>query len=552
MKNRKLFFVAICLVLSILLCACTDQPKQPQTQNGGEISFDDANPSYDEKNATKIEFSGGSASVKGVGASASGADVRIGASGTYILSGSTTNGSITIDASKLEIKLVLKGVSISNSDGPAVLVKNAKKVIFTIVEGTENLLSDGSSYEIKEVNSIVDGAIFAKSDLVFNGAGKLTVKGNNAHGIVGKDGLTISGGNINVSSKNAAICGKDYIKIANANLTINAGTDGLKSDNISEANKGYITIQSGTFDITAGNDAIQSFGVTKIESGSFNIKTTLTDPLASAKGIKGTNGIEILGGTFVIDTVDDSIHSDVNVLISGGDFAISSGDDGIHANEELAISGGNISVNNSYEGLEATTVKISGGNVKINASDDGINSAGGNDQSAGGDSFSESNGGIYISGGYTTVVSGADGIDVVGAFNMSGGVLLIDGPSSAKSGALDFGTTSRITGGIIVALGFSNNPETFVEASQGIAMIENDGDYSSGDVISICDKDGKVILAFTSARDFNGMLISAPAFRPGNTFEIYKNATVFGLDENGFASDTTQNGGEVVDSLIFE
>ena len=537
MKINKILFIAICLVISLLFCACVEKTTEITSDNG---------------NATNITFSGNSASAKGYGASINGSDVRITAQGTYVLSGSTSNGSVVIDASKAEITLILNGLDLTNTEGPAIYIKNAKRVTFTIANGTSNVLSDGDFYEIIDITTAVDGAIFAKSDIVFNGGGTLTVNGNNAHGIVGKDGLTIESGNINVNSKSAAICGKDYINILNANININAGTDGLRSDNITEVGKGYISIENGIFNITSENDAIQAHKMVTINGGSFNIKTTSTDPIASSKGIKGTNGVEIYGGNIVIDSIDDGVHSDVNVLISGGEMFISSSDDGIHANNELSIVSGNVNIEKSYEGLEANKIKIEGGNIIINASDDGMNSAGGNDQSAGGDSFTESTGGISITNGYVVIHSGADGIDVVGPFSMSGGTLFVDGPSKEKSGALDFGSDSLITGGIVVALGFSNEPETFDRASQGIYLIENKGEFAAGDVISVCDENGLVIFSFTSERAFNGMLISAPEFVDGNLFTIYKNADVQGMDENGFANYTTQTGGDVVTTITFQ
>lgn len=533
MKFKGLIF--ICLVLALLLCACAENTT---TNNNG--------------NATNVIFSDNGASVKGFGASVSGADVRISTQGTYVLSGSTSKGSVVIDASKAEIVLILNGIDLTNTEGPAIYVKNAKKVTFTLTDGTNNVLSDGNFYEIMDITSAVDGTIFAKSDIVFNGGGTLTVNGNNAHGIVGKDGLTIESGNINVNSKAAAICGKDYINVLNAVININAGTDGLRSDNITEVSKGYISIENGTFNITSGNDAIQAHKMVTINGGSFNIKTTSTDPINSAKGIKGTNGVEIFGGSFVIDSIDDGVHSDMNILISGGTFSISSEDDGIHANNELSVVNGSIDIKNSYEGLEATSIKINGGSIVINATDDGMNSAGGNDQSAGGDSFAGNNGGIDITNGYVVIHSGADGIDVVGPFSMSGGVLFVDGPSKEKSGALDFGSDSLITGGIIVALGFSSTPETFERASQGIELIQNSGEFAAGDIISVCDENGNVVLAFKSAREFNGMLISAPQFLTGNSFLICKNANVYGIDGNEFVKNTTQTGGDVVTTITFQ
>ena len=63
---------------------------------------------------------------------------------------------------------------------------------------------------------------------------------------------------------------------------------------------------------------------------------------------------------------------------------------------------------------------------------------------------------------------------------------------------------------------------------------------------------GNVIIAFTSTKEFNGMLISAPEFNVGATYTVYKGASVWGLDKNGFAHNTTQNGGEKCERISFE
>ena len=234
MKNNRILLTAICFVLvASLLCACqsTNQIKpissttKPDIQDSlGDIDTDindnDINSDYNEGDAKTVTFSGANASVKGTGLAAQGSTVRISAEGTYVVSGASSDGYIIVDAAKAKVQIVLNGVDLSHADGPAILVKDAKKVTLTIAEGTNNTLSDGSSYSLYEGNAIVDGTIFAKAELVLNGSGTLTVNGNNAHGIVSKDGLTIAGGNINVNSKNAGIAGKDYLKIANANITI--------------------------------------------------------------------------------------------------------------------------------------------------------------------------------------------------------------------------------------------------------------------------------------------------------------------------------------------
>lgn len=560
MKNRS-FLVAVCLLLvAAALFSCTTEGNATTTVTKPDIKDvigdidtsidnDDTNADYTDDGATRIVFSENEVSVKGLGAAAQGSTVKIGSEGTYIFSGSSSDGYIIVDANKVEVKIVLEGLSLSNDDGPAIIVKNAKKVTITLANGTDNYLSDGSSYQLNEGNATVDGAIFSKSELVINGEGSLNVNGNNAHGIVSKKGLTIAGGDISVNSKGAGICGKNYLKITNSNITVNSGTDGLKSDNMEDVGMGYVYIQGGSFDITSANDAIQAYYLVSIEGGSFNIKTTSTLSTASSKGIKGVTGVAISGGTFTINAQDDGIHSDGDVMISGGSISVSSADDGVHANDKLDIMGGQLVIEKSYEGLEAAEISISDGSVEINASDDGMNAAGGNDESTGTnagpgwDMFESSDGKISISGGYTIIHAEGDGVDANGNVEISGGVVLVDGPSHGGNGSMDYNGEASITGGVFVALGTKDMAQNFSSATQGSFLLSN-GSFSAGTLISVCDENGSVIAAFRSTKAFNCITVSAPELKQGATYTVYKNASVSGLDENGFAHNTTQTGGE--------
>lgn len=564
MKNKKLLIATIalaCVAVSIILlfsCGAKKDGDNTEKSNIDEMlglidtTVDDVdiNAEYNASNATKIVFDGANVSISGTGAGASGADVNINASGTFIVSGSTDNGSITVDCGKgNSVRIVLSGVILTNSEGPAIWVKSGKKITITLADGTSNVISDGNSYTLNHDGSNVDGAIFSMSDLVFNGGGKLAVNGNNAHGIVSKDGLVIAGGEYTVCSKSSGICGKDFIKITGSQITVNAGADALKSDNEEDANMGYICIKDGTFDLTSVNDAIQAFGLLSIEKGSFNIKTTSSSSSDSSKGIKSEKGIAIEGGNFAIEAQDDAIHSNGNIAISGGEFKLASGDDGIHADSVLEISGGNIVISESYEGVEATDIYVSGGYVEINSTDDGMNASGGNDSNAGmggrpgGDMFGEAVGSINISGGYIIMHNEGDGVDSNGSLEVSGGVVLVDGPRSGGNGSFDYTSSAKITGGVVITLGTSDMAQNFSEAEQGSILVSSGSYFPAGTTLSICDENGNVILAFTSTKAFRGALFSAPELEKGKTYTFYTGATVEGLDKNGYAHNTTQTGG---------
>lgn len=568
-KSRVLVLIStlvcICILVGMLgSCEPIDPPKDSDIEDivgsiDTSIGGDDVDSSYDEGSSTKIVFSEGSAAISGTGAVSSGSDVTLTGTGTFVISGETSDGSIVVDCtSSGEAQIVLSGLDLTNANGPAIYVKNAKKVTLTIAEGTSNTLSDGNSYSLTDGTTIVDGAIFAKSNLVLNGEGTLTVNGNNAHGIVSKDKLTVTGGEYKVNSTKSGMYGKDAVKISSADITINAGTDGIKSDNDVDTDAGYIYIKDGSFNITSVNDAVQAINVVSIEGGSFTIKTTSTSTALSAKGVKGTVGVSITGGTFVMVTEDDSVHSDGDIAISAGDLTLSSADDGVHANDTLSISGGRIVIQKSYEGIEATNINVSGGYIEINSTDDGMNAAGGNDSNStatgrpGGDMFESGTGSIVVSGGYIIMHNEGDGVDSNGTLEVTGGVILVDGPQSGGNGSFDYGSSAKITGGVVITLGTSDMAQNFSEATQGSILVNSSSSFAAGTVISLCDDNGNVVLAFTSTKSFRCALFSAPELEKGKTYTFYTGATVEGLDENGYAHNTTQTGGTSCGSVTLD
>lgn len=140
--------------------------------------------------------------------------VKIKEEGTYILSGSLTDGMVIVEAEDTDkIQLVLDGVAISSSRSAALYVRSADKVFVTSVSGTENSLENAGPYDAIDENSI-DAAVFSKSDLTFNGEGTLKISAQEGHGIVSKDDLIFTSGNYTVTSAAHGISGKDSVRIA--------------------------------------------------------------------------------------------------------------------------------------------------------------------------------------------------------------------------------------------------------------------------------------------------------------------------------------------------
>ncbi len=441
---------------------------------------------------------------------------------------------ITVDVGDEDVQLIFDGLTVRNSNGPALYVRSADKVEITLADGSVNSLSDGSSYSIIDSESTLDAALFSKADLTINGNGTLNVSGNYKHGIVSKDDLIIASGNINVTSQSAGLNGKDCVKINSGNITINAGTDGIRSDNTEDATRGYVYLFGGTINITAGNDGVQAETVLKIENTALTVKSgggssvsISSSDTESYKGIKAGSDIILVNGTFNINSADDTIHSNGTITISGGTYSLSSGDDGIHADTDFAITDGNVKITKSYEGIEAVQVVIAGGDISIVATDDGINAAGGNDSSSSsvptgrpGDNFSSSNGQIAISGGKIYIKMNGDGLDANGSLNITGGEITVSGANSGDTAILDFDTTGTIGGGVFVGTGATGMAQNFSTSSTQGAIMYSCGNKSAGTVITLKDSSGNVLVTRTADQAFSCVIISHPDIKQGSTYTL--------------------------------
>ena len=225
---------------------------------------------YDEESAIAINLSDGASTADSDSMVIDGDTITITEEGTYILSGSLTNGQIVVEAENAKVQLVLDNADISCETSAAIYVKAADKVFITTTDGSTNTVCTSGEFEAIDDNNI-DAAIFSKSDLTLNGAGSLEVTCENGHGIVSKDDLVITSGEYVVDAGKHALSGKDSVRIAGGTFDLTAGRDGIHSENTDEEEKGFVYIENGSFTITSDGDGIDASYVVEIVDGSFDI-----------------------------------------------------------------------------------------------------------------------------------------------------------------------------------------------------------------------------------------------------------------------------------------
>lgn len=527
MKDKKILIIGLLVIFTLILIFVVRISKNEEINDGVESIITNINLDNSDE---KIVWSDYEDSVITLSKS-----ITINSEGVYNVTGTIDDGMITIDVDG-NVKLVLNNVNITNSNGPAIYVKNASNVVIYLEEGSINTLTDSSSYEGYEED--VSGVIYSKDDIIFDGLGTLNIKANFYDGIVGKDDLKIINGIYNIEALDDGIRGKDSVYILDGEININAGGDGIKSTNEEDSSKGYVKIEGGIININSNNDGIEAIFNVLIDNGSINIKTNNGSSNTSikngwsssigsgAKGIKADNNIVIVGGNIVLDTSDDSIHSNNYVGVSNANITINSGDDGIHADNEIIIDSGFINIEKSYEGIESAKVTINGGNIKLVASDDGINVAGGADNSGfgrpGENSFvNNSNYSMNISGGNIVIDATGDGLDANGSIYITGGNIIVDGPTNNGNGALDYDGVFNISGGSLIAIGASGMAQGVSNTSmQNGVLINFSSTYNSGSVVKILDSSDNEIISYKANKSFSSFVYSSSNLIKGN-YKIY-------------------------------
>lgn len=505
---------------------------------------------YEESEAVYVTLSDDGITGETAGVAINGQTVTITEEGTYVFSGTLSEGQIVVDADDAKVQIVLDNVDITCASSAAVYVKSAEKVFVTLAEGSQNTLRNTDEYVTIDDNNI-DAVIFSKSDLTLNGTGSLTIVSAEGHGIVSKDDLKITGGTYDITAAGHALSGKDSVRIADGTFILTAEKDGIHSENEDNEEKGYIYIADGDFSITSDGDGMDASNIVQIEDGTFDITagggaanslkthesdmpggpgggmpqngerpdgedmpqdTTTDESGTSTKGIKAGGGMYLNGGTYQIDSADDSIHSNANITIADGTYTLATGDDGVHADDALIVNGGTITVTESYEGLEGLTVTINDGTIDITASDDGINAAGEK---------------MELNGGYIHILAGGDGVDSNDDLTINGGEIYIDGPSDNGNSAIDYGDRSSayVNGGTLVAIGSSGMAEGMSDSSkQKVLMVKLGEQMEAGDVV-LTDSEGKVIVSYTALKSYDCVIISTAEVESGATYTLTTSGT---------------------------
>lgn len=408
-------------------------------------------------------------------------------------------------------------------NGGTITVNSVDDGITASYEGTDAAITPYVEIKGGVINVITTGdkgnGIKSESYTTINSSNAitLTVSGKGAKGIKTTGNLTVTNGNISISTTGAA-----YYNTTDADIAAPAG---INCDAIFTFTAGTLTItSSGT-----GSKGISVDGSTVINGGTINITTS--------------------GSTYTYNTSNSSdpkaIKCDGAITINGGAVTIASNDDGIKSDASITVAGGTINITKSYEGFEAPAITFSNGNTNVSATNDGINCTKGT--VSGG---TESNDGslLTISGGVVaSSCSNGDAIDGNGNIVMTGGVLIAQGPPSQPELAFDYNGSFNISGGLLIASG--PNSGNMIEATsntsaQYTVLVKVNGNVAAGTLFNIQDVSGNSLVTYAPVRTAYYFVFSSSALQSGSAYKMYTGGTCTGAAiNNGFYSGGTYSGG---------
>ena len=545
--------------------------------------------SWDTSSETAIDLSNPTATD---GVTVEDGTLTITKAGTYKLSGEY-QGQIKVETADSDaVRLVLDNANITNSSGAALNVVNADEVILYSASGTTNTISDGADYTATGEDD-PDAVVYSKADLTIAGEGTLKVNGNHEDGIHTSDGLVIASGTLEVNAANTGIKGKDYVDILGGTINVTAQQDGIKSTNDTDEGKGWTRLSNGTVTVNAGDDGFKASRVVEISGGSLTVEQ-------SDEGIEAQY-INVSGGDVNVTSADDGMNASLKT--SDSESTDSSANTSDAANQQQnnqqqgSLPGGQQSESSnqqqqgtgqppqgqppavsgtsqdgtSQNGTSGTGQQqnntqnqgnqnmgqppaMPGGNAQDGTSQNGTTGTGqqgmgqppqgGMPGGGGGGTFEVVDAAINVSGGNITVNAEGDGIDSNGVTTLSGGTLIVNGPSQGGNAALDTNGDLLLNGATVLSGSTADMFEApSTNSTSGYLKLTNSSGFEQGSTVQVADSSGKVVANYKVTKsNVQLVLVSSSSIVKGQSYTAYTTTSAVDSNATSLASGATELG----------
>lgn len=345
MKKNLSRLLALCLALAIPLGRVSAAEPELSTEGATSFVFSEDGITAQDGLYTAYQIKGTALTIQGAG--------------TYLVSGSCSDGSIKIKKGTTGVTLILSGLDLTSQTTAPIACNKSTGVTLVAAAGTVNTLADTSANndETNPDNADAENAVLKCKDgsqVLLCGTGELTIRANGKNGI--KSGATTEEE------------GEASLTIRDLTLTIEAPVnDGINAEQ-------SLSIESGRLSIAAADDGIHSDLSLKI--GAADSEGPTIDITECCEGLEAAD-LLIESGRITVRSTDDCLNaanSDLSdyafsLVIRGGSLDLFTTEgDGIDSNGDLTISGGVVVVwsknRADNQPLDADgTITLSGGVV---------------------------------------------------------------------------------------------------------------------------------------------------------------------------------------------
>ena len=306
--------------------------------------------SYDTANATSFVFSDSGITVAEgayTGYKVEGTALSITDAGTYIVSGSCSNGTIVVKKNVTGVTLVLDGLTLSASATAPLTCNKGSGVTIVAAGGSVNNLADDQYnnddiYTDEATYPDIENAVIKCKDgsnVTICGAGTINVTANGKNGVKGgydlyeedEDGnatdtllstasLTVKEVTLNITCNvNDGLKSDKELNILSGNITVSAVDDGIKCDYV--LNIGAEGTAGPTINVTKATEGIEG-AVVNVYSGNVYVNAT-DDGVNAANGDIADRSTDFkynqYGGYVYINVTNgDGIASNGSATLAGG------------------------------------------------------------------------------------------------------------------------------------------------------------------------------------------------------------------------------------------
>ncbi len=299
---------------------------------------------------------------------------------------------------------------------------------------------------------------------------------------------------------------------------------------------------------------------------------------AGDDGFKASRVVEISGGSLTVEQSDEGIEAQY-INVSGGDVNVTSADDGMNAslktsNSESTDSSENTSDTANQQQNNQQQGSLPGGQqsgtsnqqqqgtgqppAMSGTSQDGKSQNGttgtgqqgmgqppqGGMPGGGGGTFEVIDAAINVSGGHVTVNAEGDGIDSNGVTTLSGGTLIVNGPSQGGNAALDTNGDLLLNGATVLSGSTADMFEApSTNSTSGYLKLTNSSGFEQGSTVQVADSSGKVVANYKVTKsNVQLVLVSSSSIVKGQSYTAYTTTSAVDSNATSLASGATELG----------